>query len=159
MRSWPKWRSDRAAQLLIIILLLSHLPFITADPDRDISFSRGPFTDEGLNTIQVRNFINHGYLSLEECDNLLKTPLFGLTEGITMFIFGTDLAVGRLTVSILLVLALFFLSGKKPFSGLILLAVPLLFMKYPVFHFSHFSLAEAPAVATILLGVYFLHQT
>jgi hypothetical protein len=159
MRSWPRWRSKQAAQLLIVILLLSHLPFITADPDSNISFSRGPFTDEGLNTVQVRNLINHGYLDLGECDNLLKTPLFGLTVGAGMFIFGTEFPVSRLTVLILIMLTLYFLSTKNNFQKFILILVPVLFLKYQVHQFSHFSLAEMLSVASIFTGIYFLHQT
>ena len=158
MRSWLKWRSDRVILPVILLLFLSHLPFLSADPDSNISFSRGPFTDEGLNTIQVRNLINHGYLSLEECDNLLKTPLFGTLVGLPMSVFGTRLWISRLTVLVFLTLTLLLLSRSGVFSRLLLLAVPVLFFKYQVFHFSHFSLAEASAIAAILAGIYFLYR-
>jgi hypothetical protein len=156
MRSWLRWRSDRTAQLLIIILFLSHLPFIISDPDKEISFSRGPFTDEGLNTIQVRNLINHGYLSFKECDNLLKTPLLAITLALPFLVFGTKLIVARLTILILVLLALFILFRKKPFSGFLLILIPVLFFKYQVFQFSHFSMAEMLAASSILTGIFFL---
>jgi hypothetical protein len=159
MKPWLKWRSDTAALVLIILLFLSHLPFLTSDPDSAISFSRGPFTDEGLNTIQVRNLINHGYLDLDECDNLLKTPLFGATVGIPMYLFGTSLLVARLTVLLLIALILAFLAKDGVFSKLLLFLIPIMFFKYQVFHFSHFSLAEMLATVSVILGIYFLYKT
>jgi hypothetical protein len=159
MKPWLKWKSENAARLLIALLFLSHVPLLTSDPDQSISFSRGPFTDEGLNTIQVRNFINHGELDLAECDNLLKTPLFGMFVGVPMYLFGARLEVARLTVLIFLVLALIFLSKKKLFSQLLLILVPILFFKYQVFHFSRFSLAEIPSSILILLGIYHIYIT
>ena len=51
--------------LLIAILFLMHLPFLHADPDYNLSDSRDAFTDEGLNTSQLRNFINHGQLNFD----------------------------------------------------------------------------------------------
>jgi hypothetical protein len=158
MRSWLKWRSDKVSLVLILILFISHLPFINSDPDFYISTSRGPFTDEGLNTIQVRNLINHGYLSLSECDNLLKTPVFGALTGLSMSIFGTRLPVARLTVLILLTAAIVLISRKKPFQQLMVILIPVIFLKYQVFHFSHYSLAEMLSVICILSGIYFLHN-
>jgi len=73
--------------ILFGLLLVAHLPFLDADPDINISYSRGPFTDEGLNTIQIRNLVNHGELNIEECDNLLKTPLFNFSLLIPFTIF------------------------------------------------------------------------
>lgn len=158
MRSWQRWRSDRIAYILIIILFFSHLPFISSDPDRFISFSRGPFTDEGLNTVQVRNLVDHGYLSFSECDNLLKTPMLSATLALPFLVFGTHLSVARLTILVIVLLILLWLSREKPFSGIALILVPLLFFKYQVFQFSHFSLAEMPAALFILAGVFFLFR-
>ncbi|MBS1659148.1 MAG: hypothetical protein JST18_13760, partial [Bacteroidetes bacterium] len=62
----------------VVLLILLHFPFLHADPDYFISIGRDAFTDEGLNTSQLRNYINHGYLSFDECDNLIKSPLFNL---------------------------------------------------------------------------------
>lgn len=159
MRSWRRWKTEWTVLLLVLLLFLSHLPFLTPDPDLHISFSRGPFTDEGLNTIQVRNLINHGDLAPGECDNLLKTPLFAATTGIPMAIFGTTQTVARLTVLLLVILMLIMLSRKSPFTGIFLVLIPITFFKYQVFHFTHFSLAEMPAVASIFAGIFFLHRS
>ena len=75
MNSWMKWKNSKLLFFIILgLIFLAHLPFIGADPDRNMAVGRGPFTDEGLNTSQVRNWVNQGELNLSECDNLLKTP-------------------------------------------------------------------------------------
>jgi hypothetical protein len=98
-------------------------------------------------------------MDLAECDNLLKTPLFGAFVGVPMFLFGTSLGVARLTVLVFLTIILTFLSRKRLFSQLLIIAIPVLFFKYQVFQFSHFSLGEIPATVSILLGIYFLYLT
>ena len=69
----PKW----GLLLLSLIYFSLQIPFIKADPDIQISWSRGANTDEGLHASQIRNLINHGNLGLQESDNFIKTPLFG----------------------------------------------------------------------------------
>jgi hypothetical protein len=85
--------------VVVALVALLHLPFIHADPDSEVSTrSRGAWTDEGLNTVQIRNYVNHGYLSMDECDNLIKTPLFGF--GLVPFykVLGPHIWVGRVLV-------------------------------------------------------------
>lgn len=144
--------------IALTALLALHLPFLTADPDIDISFSRGPFTDEGLNTIQMRNFINHGYLDINECDNLLKTPLYNLYLSPFLFIFGTDLPVARIAIlfSVLLI-AFFHFKRSERISFFFVIAVTGL-LQYHLFHFSHFALAEMLAVMLITSGIMFFYQ-
>lgn len=140
---------------LILLLLLAHLPFLTADPDIDISYSRGPFTDEGQNTVQVRNWINHGLLDIDESDNLLKTPLFGFSLALPYIVFGTKLIVSRLWVLLLVILALAILARKKEFRLIVILLIPMLLFKYQLFQFSHFSLAEMLSVMSVTLSIFF----
>ena len=59
-----------------IVMFSLTVPFLLADPDIDISSSRDANTDEGLNTCQIRNFVNHNDLTLQKSDNFVKTPLF-----------------------------------------------------------------------------------
>ena len=102
--------SSFRALAIVGLLLALHLPFLMSDPDPVVSeLSRGPWTDEGLNTIQVRNFINHGYLSLSECDNLIKTPFFGFVLVPFYSLPGTDIWVGRAVVLGAVLLVLFLL--------------------------------------------------
>lgn len=161
-----KWKTDVASiwrnnstLILLLLLLVAHLPFLTADPDVNISFSRGPFTDEGLNTIQARNWINHGYLDISECDNFLKTPLFGLTLSMTYSIFGTSLMASRLHVLLLVMLALVIISRDQKHKGLLAIFIVISLLQYQVFQFSHFSLAEMLSGISVLLSIHFLARS
>jgi len=146
--------------IVVVLMALLHLPFITADPDAEVSTSsRGAWTDEGLNTVQVRNFVNHGYLSFDECDNLIKTPYFGFILVPFYSLLGTHIWVGRLLIlsCTLMVLFLFLRNEETRFFGTVLAIIGLL--QFHVFHYSHYSLAEMLGVAWILLGIYLLWQS
>lgn len=138
---------------LLLMLLIMHIPFIEADPDRDISFSRGPFTDEGLNSIQIRNLLDHGYLDLAECDNFLKTPLFNLTLAVPYALFGTNLETGRLAVLLLTLVIIFFMSKAKEMRIIIPFFIIITLLQYQVFQFTHFALAEILSSSLILLSI------
>jgi hypothetical protein len=138
---------------LLALLFVSHTPFIGADPDIDISFSRGPFTDEGLNTIQLRNFIDHGNLDIDECDNLLKTPLLNLFLSFPFLLLGTDLETGRLAI-LYIVLALFLVYRLRPrLQPYAIVFVLIALWQYHVFHFTHFSLSEMLCVGLIIASI------
>ncbi len=121
--------------------------------------SRGAWTDEGLNTVQVRNFVNHGYLSMDECDNLIKTPYFGFVLVPLYSLLGTHIWVGRALVllCVLVVLFLFLRHEETKRFGTVLALIGLL--QFHVFHFSHYSLAEMMSVAWILLGIYLVWRS
>ena len=143
--------------LVVALVALLHLPFIHADPDPEVSTrSRGAWTDEGLNTVQIRNYINHGYLSVDECDNLIKTPLFGFALVPFYKVFGPHIWVGRLLIlgSLLLVLFLFLRKKETQLFGTVLAIIGLL--QFHVFQYSHYSLAEMLGVAWILLGIFLM---
>ncbi len=92
---------------LLLLVFVLHLPFLTADPDYYLSDSRDAFTDEGLNTSQLRNYINHGQLDINECDNLIKTPLFNGLLFLPLKILGTQHIVARITILLSIMLLLF----------------------------------------------------
>lgn len=95
----------------IILWVILQIPFLKADPFVSLSQnSRDAFTDEGLNTSQIRNWVNWGDLNVWECDNLIKTPLFNALLAVSFKIFGNYWLTGRLTV--LLCAAMFlFIAG------------------------------------------------
>lgn len=118
--------------------------------------SRGAWTDEGLNTVQVRNFVNHGYLSMDECDNLIKTPYFGFVLVPFYSLLGTHIWVGRLLIlaCVLVVLFLFLRKQETRLFGSAMAVIGLL--QFHVFHYSHYSLAEILAISWVMLGIYLL---
>ena len=160
MNSWMKWKNNKTVFFIILgLLFISHLPFIEADPDRNMSVGRGPFTDEGLNTIQVRNWVNVGDLDLQECDNLLKTPLLGFPLAATYKIFGVSHIVSRLHVLVLVFLAFLLIGLDDKNRGMILIFLLITLMQYQVFQSSHFSMAEMLSVASVLLSIHFFARS
>ena len=152
------YKSRIAALATIALLFLLHLLFLHADPDYFLSFSRDAFTDEGLNTSQVRNYINHGYLDLNECDDMIKSPLFNLLLYLPLKIFGTHLIVARITVLLCLLISLLVICRHDYFSQMIPLLFATTLIQYYVFQYSHFSLSEMIAVSSIFFGVFFLFR-
>ncbi len=151
----PKW----GLLLLSLIYFSIQLPFIKADPDIQISWSRGANTDEGLHASQIRNFINHGDLGLQESDNFIKTPLFGAYLFAPIALFGSSLSVARWAVIIPFFLLIFWVSWKNPYHvKLLLFFIPMVFLEYHVFTFAHFSLAEMPSTIFIFSGILLFAQ-
>jgi hypothetical protein len=151
-----KWKNSKAILFIILgLIFLSHLPFIKADPDRNMSVGRGPFTDEGLNTVQVRNWVNQGDLNLGECDNLLKTPLFGFPLSLTYSIFGVSHEVSRMHVLVLVFMALCIIGMEEKNRLIFMIFGLITLLQYQVFQSSHFSMAEMLSVASILLSIHY----
>lgn len=149
--------ASQAAYLLLVTVFLLHLPFLQADPDLQLSDSRDAFTDEGLNTSQLRNDINHGQLNFEECANLVKTPLFNLFLFFPLSILGTRLAVARLTILLLVFLQLIFTMRASIFRELMIILCITTLLQYYVFQYSHFSMSEMLSVGFIFSAMYCLY--
>jgi hypothetical protein len=160
MNSWMKWKNNKTLFFIILgLVFIAHLPFITADPDRKMAVGRGPFTDEGLNTSQVRNWVNQGDLNLKECDNLLKTPLLGLPLTVTYKFFGVSHEVTRLHVLVLVFLALLLIGMDEKNRLMMIIFSLITLLQYQVFQSSHFSMAEMLSVAAILLSIHFFSRS
>jgi hypothetical protein len=140
------------------ILLCLHWPFLQADPDGFISVGRDAFTDEGLNTSQLRNYINHGTLSFDECDNLIKVPLFNAWLFVPLYLFGTHLEVARLSVLVFVVLVVALAGTQASFRKIVPVMLFTTLIQYYVFQYSHFSLSEMVAVSCIFLCLLFLFR-
>jgi len=140
--------------IFLLSILILQIPFLQADPDLYLSHSRDAHSDEGLNTIQLRNYINHGYLSAWECDNLMKNPLFNLILFIPFKIFGTKLLVGRITILCFSIFTLLGMGLKKNWRSWLMWTIPIVFLQFHVFQYMHFSLAEMMSVSCILLGMF-----
>lgn len=140
-----------------LLLLVMHLPFMLSDPDPLVSLmSRGPWTDEGLNTVQVRNFVNHGNLAIGECDNLIKTPLFGFVLVPFYTVLGTEIWVGRAVVLLSVLLVLWAMLAYRPTRSFAIAFAFLGLMQFHLFHSSHYSMAEMMGVALLLSGIFML---
>ncbi len=151
----PKW----GLLLLSLIYFSLQIPFIKADPDIQISWSRGANTDEGLHASQIRNFITHGNLGLQESDNFIKTPLFGAYLFAPIALFGSSLSVARWAIIVPFFLLIFWVSWKNPYHvKLMLFFIPMVFLEYHVFSFAHFSLAEMPSTIFIFSGILLFAQ-
>lgn len=146
----------------VLLFLCCQLYFINADPHPRVSTSRGPFTDEGLNTHQARNFVNHGYWGVAEGDNLIKSPLFNGYMATTLSIFGSGRTAARASV-LFMAIALIFWFGylQKDFA---ISALFLLFagFNFYLFQFFHFSMVEVLVIGstliTIALGYRYLNE-
>lgn len=144
------------AGLLVVVLCLllyfSHFPFLSADADLSMAAGRGPWTDEGHYTCQIRNFINHGHFDIIENDSFLKTPLFSFFLLIPFKIFGTSMETARITVLsfVMLMIMLFSIQKNYKVAGIVL-ALTTLGLS-PIYHHTHLALAEMVSIVMILFA-------
>lgn len=143
--------------LFFISVSLLSFPFLEADPDANLSLSRDAFTDEGLNTSQIRNLVLGHPLDIMECDNFIKAPLFQTYMGGGFAIFGISLPIARIWAFIgtfaFIALAYFRSGDLYKFT---LIAAAFSIMNYVGFQYLHFSMAESMASAAILwMGIEF----
>ncbi len=147
-------RYDRFYLLLLAGIVILVFPFLQADPHAAISISRDAFTDEGLNTIQPRNWVNYGRLDVNECDNFVKMPLFGMLMAAGFSILGTGWAAARITA---LCWTLFFMSlawiRLREKRGFLLVFIPIGLFNYYTFQYLRFSMAESMTSAAILWSI------
>ena len=146
--------------ILVIILIcfgLAHIPFLEADPDTMVSLhTRGAWTDEGLHTAQLRDYINHGKLDLYNSNSFVISPVFNLLLFPFFLIFGTDILVARL-VSILFTLAVvLLLASEKKYILPTALYAMLVLSQYHFFQFTHYAMIETFAINFILLALFAL---
>lgn len=138
--------------LLAVAWGVAHLPFMEADAWQWLTFSRGPLTDEGLYTLQIRNAILTGKLDLWECDNFVKAPLFQLFLWLPFSVFGDSIAVARgsvLIVNSALLAGILFKLQKWPLQ-LFLYSV---FCFPTLFHYGGYAMPEIPAILLAVMGV------
>lgn len=140
--------------LSLLCLFLLSFAFLLADPDASISMSRDAFTDEGLNTSQIRNWVLSGELNTSECDNFIKTPLFQTYMGLGFSVFGISLLKARIWAMLGCFLFMGLAYYRSPiFKPIFLLAILLSTLNYIGFQYLHFSMAESMASAAILWAV------
>lgn len=152
------WRWWWCLAVLAGVMAL-HLPFVMADAEASLGFSRGPWTDEGLYTAQVRNALRTGTLDLAESDGVIKEPLYSLLAFGVLKGVGDSMTVMRLTMLALSTLLLAVVaSGRSPLSRAVMVGVPVLALSYYPFHYAHLALVEMTAAFLIVGALWAVHQ-
>jgi hypothetical protein len=141
--------------LIVLGLALLQLPFLKADADSSLSFfSRGPYTDEGLYSAQVRNALITGHLDLTESDTIMKEPLFAAANWLIARFLGDEMTIARTSIMLTAVSVLAFLaSGSGHFARTVWIAIPFTFLSYYPFHYAHLDMAEFPCSVAILVCI------
>ena len=149
----------RTVYLLLLLVLLLHLPFLDADPDKSVDIhTRGAWTDEGLYAAQARNFVNYGDFGLEENTTFIRGPLFDIFRVPFFFIFGTHLQVARTVTLVVVLLSLLILARNRDNHWLVIFLIILLLLQYRIFHFSHYAMAEMLSIAMVFVSYHFLSK-
>ncbi|SEK40434.1 hypothetical protein SAMN05216359_101713 [Roseateles sp. YR242] len=145
--------------IVFLALLGLHLPFVASDAEASLGFSRGPFTDEGLYTAQVRNAMRTGVLDMAESDGVIKEPLFSLFAWGVLTVFGDSWLVMRaamlaLSSALLAVLV----TGRSPLCRAVLVGLPVVALSYYPFHYGHLALVEMTASLLIIGALWGVQQ-
>ncbi len=140
-----------ALPICIVLLVAMHLPFLQADPDGLLAWgSRGAYTDEGLYTSQVRNYINHGQFDINETDGVAKAPFFSAYLLPFFALLGTHLWVARLAILLFFAITLYRFTYKHITQQYQPFAIGIIGLQYMVFTYSHFAMAEMLAASCII---------
>lgn len=151
---------------IVVIFFVSQIPFLNADADKSIaSGSRGAWTDEGMYTAPVRNFIRLGcnefklQNSIEKTPYTIVTPLYSLYLFPFFKIFGVGMLKARLItlVTCCLLLILIFKRSNFQFMGIIFILTVMMF--FPIHQYSHLCLAEIYSSLLIVLGIVYHHNS
>ena len=139
----------------IIFVFILQLPFLDADADSFLSIGVGPWTDEGLYTLQLRNFVNLHSLNFIESDGFLKAPLYNVMLFPLFSIFGSKWMLTRIFL-VLSVLTIFYaFTRQNILNKTALFFVSAVLLQYHVFHYTHLVLCEMIAIAMLLFGFAF----
>ncbi|MBX7205652.1 MAG: hypothetical protein K1X81_09540 [Bacteroidia bacterium] len=144
--------------LVILFFFIAQIPFLQSDADVNLSHSRGAWTDEGLYTLQLRNWLNTGMWNLHETDAFLRAPLFNALLLPSFLIAGTDWLVARLTILLLVMLTGIVLIRLNTFKHLTGVILPALLFNPVVFHYSHLAMTEIPATCFLLMAMAFFNH-
>jgi hypothetical protein len=145
-----------ALPISILLLLLLQVPFLQADPDGLLAWhSRGAYTDEGLYTSQIRNYVNHSSFNINETDGFAKAPLFSVYLLPYFVVLGTHLWVARLAIFLFFGFTLYKFAKSHLSKQYQALAVGIIGLQYLTFNYSHFAMAEILAASCILWILHF----
>jgi hypothetical protein len=128
---------------ILVLLLFLQLFFLNSDPSLYLNSLRGPWTDPGLYSAQVKSFVSTGNWMMEKSPCLLITPLYNLILLIPFYIFGTSLIVVK-WVNMVAFATLLFVSCRlnKTMISVLILFLILFGFQFQIFEFLHIGLVE-----------------
>lgn len=144
--------------ITLLYLFGMHCQFLNADAHVMFYGGRGPFTDEGLYSEAIRNYLNGYGFTSELSDAFIKTPLLTAFVFIPLKIFGQKLLVARLMVVVLSIAALVYASTYKQALPVVLLFAWLYLFQTYVFNYTHLFMAEVPAAAMVVAGIVLMYK-
>lgn len=136
-------------KVAIILWVVAQFLFLSADVPSGLSHSRGPYSDEGLNTFAVRNFINSGFSEMPESDNFIKSPGLAAALFVPFIIAVNDWSTGRAVMIILVAFCLYLFAKRLKLGSLFVL---LMLVSPVTFHFSRFMMGDVLSVLIPIVG-------
>jgi len=147
--------------LLAVILLFSlYLRFnhLTADPPLNLSWSLGPFTDEGHVTINARNKLFFGEWRLDDFFRMGISSLVTFLTYLVFKIFGYGFAQARcipILFSLSTLFLLFLVIKREKMTKYALLSVLLLGFNFVYLMHNRLALEETDMLFFVILSIYF----
>jgi 4-amino-4-deoxy-L-arabinose transferase-like glycosyltransferase len=147
--------------LLAIILLSSlylRLHHLNADPPLNLSWSLGPFTDEGHVTINARNKLFFGEWRLDDFFRMGISALVTFLTYLIFKIFGYGFAQARCIPILFSLLTLFFLYlviKKEKMTKYAILSVIFLGSNFVYLMHNRLALEETDMLFFVILSIYF----
>lgn len=142
--------------LIFSVLFVLHIPFLNSDPDVNADpATRGAWTDEGLNSVQSRNYILTDTLSITDNDTWIQGPVYGLLQIPAFKLFGIHLSTARLIIlalSYLLLLWAIMVSSARNLFAIFIFAT---LFEFHIFSFSHFSLPYMLSLSMVIIALVF----
>ncbi|MHC1706847.1 MAG: hypothetical protein AB9842_04905 [Bacteroidales bacterium] len=141
---------------ILILLFACHFPYLTADPDTitDIH-TRGAWTDEGLYSSQIRNYLIDGDFNLKESSTFVRGPLFNILQLPFFYVLGNHRLVGRILVLLITFLVPLLFLKLKDMETFTFFAILVVFGQFHIFHFCHYALAEMLCIDMIFISLFF----
>lgn len=147
--------------LLAVILLFSlYLRFnhLNADPPLNLSWSLGPFTDEGHVTINARNKLFFGEWRLDDFFRMGISSLVTFLTYLVFKIFGYGFAQARcipILFSLSTLFLLFLVIKREKMTKYALLSVLLLGFNFVYLMHNRLALEETDMLFFVILSIYF----
>jgi hypothetical protein len=149
----------------LLLFFFTQLPFLESDADKTIACgSRGAWTDEGLYTAPVRNFIHLGADEFRNRQSFIKTPYGIVTPLYSLYllpffaVLGISLLKARLVTSLTVVFLLLIAFRRKESQILGSIFIWLLMWLHPVHQYSVLCLAEIYVCLLIVCGLMFRYR-